>query len=120
MKGMPKPGGKVLFPSASGTGIVNSAAYAVPHVVDKDVAARRMIDGRTWGNINESPHASCAYFEPGEGYRGVRLSMVSARAEDSGELVDRIREGVRGKSPVDPERVRHVAYFKVVGDRPLP
>ncbi len=119
LKEMLKPGGKGVFSTASGSGIVNSAVYAVPHVVDKDMLAWGMIDGRTWSNIHENPHASYAYFEPGEGYKGARLTLVLARTEDSGELLERIREGVRGKSPVDPAAIRHVAYFKVVESRPL-
>jgi hypothetical protein len=119
LKEMLKPGGKGVFSSASGTGIVNTAVYAAPHIVDKDMVAWGMTDGRTWSNIHENPHASYAYFSPVEGYRGARLPLVLARPEDSGELLERIRGRAREKSPVDPAAIRHVAYFKVVEARPL-
>jgi hypothetical protein len=119
LKEMLSPGGRGVMATASGAGVVNTAVYAVPHIVGKDMVAWGMTDGRTWSNIRENPHASYAYFAPGEGYRGTRLTLVLERTEDSGGLLDTIRERAGAKSPANPEAIRHVACFKVVEARPM-
>ena len=79
-----------------------------------------MTDGRTWENVRENPSASYAYFAPGEGYRGARLTPgPDADGGFEGEMLEKIRERARAKSPANPEVIRHVAYFKVVEMRPL-
>ncbi|MBE0603901.1 MAG: pyridoxamine 5'-phosphate oxidase family protein [Deltaproteobacteria bacterium] len=119
LKEMLEPGGRGAFATASKAGIVNTAVYAVPHIVDHETLAWGMVEGRTWSNIRENPNASYAYFAQGEGYWGTRLTLVLSRTEESGELLEKIRERARTKSPVNPAAIRHVAYFKVVETRPL-
>ena len=114
-----KPGGRGVIGTASKAGVVNMAVYAVPHIVDAQTVAWGMTDGRTWNNVRENPNASYAYFAPGEGFRGARLTLSLSRTEDSGEMLAKIRERTGASSPGNPEAVRHVAYFKVVETRPL-
>ena len=114
-----KPGGRGVIGTASKTGVVNMAVYAIPHIVDKETVAWGMTDGRTLDNVRENPNASYAYFAPGEGFRGARLTLSLSRTEDSGEMLAKIRERTAASSPGNPEAVKHVAYFKVVETRPL-
>jgi len=114
-----KPGGKGVMATASRGGAVNTAIYAVPQIVDVETLAWGMTDGRTWDNVRENPSAVYTYFAPGEGFRGVRIGLALLRSEDSGELLEKIRDRAAGASPVDPEKVRHVAYFRVMETRPL-
>jgi hypothetical protein len=114
-----KPGGRGVIATASKAGVINMAVYAVPHVVDDETVAWGMTDGRTWNNVQENPNASYAYFAPGEGFRGARLTLSLTRTEDSGEMLASIRERTGMVSPGDPEAVKHVAYFKVAETRPL-
>lgn len=114
-----KPGGRGVIATASKAGVVNMAVYAVPQIVDEETVAWGMTDGRTWDNIRENPNASYAYFAPGEGYRGARLTLKLKKTEDAGEMLARIRERTRESSPGNPEAVRHVAYFTVVESRTL-
>ena len=114
-----KPGGRGVIGTASKDGVVNMAVYAVPNVVDDETVAWGMTDGRTWNNVRENPNASYTYFEPGEGYRGSRLTLSLSRTEDSGGMLSKIREQTRASSPGNPQAIRHVAYFKVVESRPL-
>ena len=114
-----KPGGRGVIGTASKDGVVNMAVYAVPSVVDDETVAWGMTDGRTWNNVRENPNASYTYFEPGEGYRGARLTLSLSRTEDSGGMLSKIREQTRASSPGNPQAIRHVAYFKVVESRPL-
>jgi hypothetical protein len=114
-----KPGGKGFLATASKTGAVNTAVYAVPHIADGEMLVWGMTDGRTWDNVRENPNAIYTYFTPGEGFRGVRVGLSLVRSEDSGEMLARIRERAGAVSPVNPENVKHVAYFKVTETRPL-
>jgi len=114
-----KPGGRGVIGTASKDGVVNMAVYAVPSVVDDETVAWGMTDGRTWNNVRENPNASYTYFEPGEGYRGSRLTLSLSRTEDSGGMLAKIREQTRASSPGNPQAIKHVAYFKVVETRPL-
>jgi len=112
-------GGHGVIGTASKAGVVNMAVYAVPQVVDDETVAWGMTDGRTWDNVRENPNASYAYFAPGDGFRGARLTLSLARTEDSGEMLARIRERTAAVSPGNPQAVKHVAYFKVVETRRL-
>lgn len=114
-----KPGGRGIIATASKDGEVNTAVYAVPHVVDAETVAWGMTDGRTWNNVRQNPRAAYAYFAPGEGFRGARLSLSLVRTEDSGEMLAKIRQRTAATSPGNPEAVKHVAYFQVVELRPL-
>jgi hypothetical protein len=114
-----KPGGRGVIGTATKAGVVNMAVYAVPHIVDNGTVAWGMTDGRTWNNVRENPNASYAYFAPGEGFRGARLTLSLSRTEDSGEMLEKIRERTGASSPGNPEAIKHVAYFKVVETRPL-
>jgi hypothetical protein len=99
--------------------VVNTAVYAVPHIVNGETLAWGMTDGRTWDNVRENPNAVYTYFAPGEGYRGMRIGLSLVRSEDSGEMLEKIRGRAGTVSPVNPENVKHVAYFKVTETRPL-
>ncbi len=114
-----KQGGHGVIATASKSGVVNVAVYAVPHVVDDETVVWGMTDGRTWDNIRENPHASYAYFAPGEGFRGARIMLALLRTEDAGEMLAKIRERTAARSPGNPEAVKRAAYFKVVETRPL-
>jgi hypothetical protein len=114
-----KPGGRGVIGTASKDGVVNMAVYAVPHIVDAETVAWGMTDGRTWNNVRENPSASYTYFAPGEGFRGARLTLTLSRTEDSGAMLEKIRERTAVSSPGNPLAVKHVAYFKVVETRPL-
>lgn len=114
-----KPGGRGVIATASKDGEVNTAVYALPHVVDAETVAWGMTDGRTWNNVRQNPHAAYVYFAPGEGFRGARLTLSLLRTEDSGEMLAKIRQRTAAASPGNPEAVKHVAYFKVDETRPL-
>lgn len=116
---MLKEGGRGIMATASKLGVVNTAVFAVPRIGVGETVIWGMVDGQTWENVRENPSASYAYFASGEGYRGVRLSLVLERTESEGKTLEEIREWVRKKTPADPEMVKHVAYFKVVEMRPL-
>jgi hypothetical protein len=115
-----KTGGIGIMATAGGDGKVNAAVYAIPHRIDGETVAWGMTEGRTHGNLKENPNAAFLFLAPGEGYDGVRITLVLKEIHDSGETLERIRDRARETSGPDAaEMVRYVAYFKIVEMRPL-
>jgi hypothetical protein len=111
-------GGSGVMATAGSDGTVNTAVYAVPHVIDEKTVAWGMTEGRTYRFTMENPHASYLYFSPrGD---GVRLTLTLKSVDSSGELLERIRaraaETVNAKAGA---AVKYVAYFHVLETRPL-
>ena len=113
-------GGKGVIATAGCDGVVNTAIYARPHIINDDTLAWGMTDGRSYNNLKENPHASYLYMAPVEGFSGWRLTLDLKTIEDSGELLEAIRKST--KEIVGPEAgvlVKHVGYFGVTEVRPL-
>ncbi len=113
-------GGKGVIATASKGCVVNTAVYARPHIIDEETLAWGMTDSRSYGNLKENPHASYLYLAPVSGFSGWRLTLELTRIEDSGALLEQIREST--KEIVGPEaaaQVKHVGYFRVTEIRPL-
>ena len=111
-------GGTGVMATAGSDGTVNTALYAVPHVIDETTVAWGMTEGRTYRFAMENPHAAYLYFSPrGD---GVRLTLALKSIETSGELLETIRaraaETVNSKAGA---AVKYVAYFNVLETRPL-
>ena len=113
-------GGMGVMATAGRDGAVNTAVYAVPHVVDEETVAWGMTEGRTYRYTEQNPRASYLYFSPGGKGRGVRLTLAVKRFETSGKLLEKIR--ARASETVNPQAgaaVKYVVYFRVVETRPL-
>jgi hypothetical protein len=113
-------GGRGVIATADIEGVVNTAIYATPHIIDEDTLAWGMTDGRTYGNLRSNPHAAYLYMAPSRGSSGWRLTLELKEFKDDGELLEKIRENTaKLVSSQAGEAVKHVAYFKVVEVRPL-
>jgi hypothetical protein len=115
-----RDGGMGVMATAGADGAVNTAVYAVPHIVDEETVAWGMTEGRTYRFAKENPHASFLYFEPGGQGKGIRLTLSLKNIESSGKLLEKIR--ARASETVDPKAgaaVKYVAYFRVEETRPL-
>ncbi len=114
------PGGKGVMATSGTDGSVNTAIYAPPHLGDDGTAAWGMTEGRTNRNIRGNPNASYLYIAPGEGYRGVRLTLRLKEIRDSGDLLETIRSRTRQSSGEGAAvAVKYVAFFEIVEERPL-
>jgi len=109
-----------VMATAAADGTVNTAVYARPQVLDENTLAWGMTDGRTFRNIKENPSASYLFKTAGQGFAGVRVSLRMVRIEDSGELLERIRnhtdEVVGLGAGAD---VKHAVVFAVAQIRSL-
>jgi hypothetical protein len=115
-----QPGGKGVMATAAADGSVNTAIYAPPHLSDDGTAAWGMTEGRTHMNVRGNPNASYLYIAPGNGYRGVRLTLKLKEIRDSGNLLETIRSRTRQSSGEEAAMaVRYAAFFEIVEERPL-
>ena len=115
-----KDGGMGVMATAGSDGAVNTAVYAVPHIVDEETVAWGMTEGRTHRFAKENPHASFLFFAPGGQGKGVRLTLALKNIETTGKLLEKIR--ARVSETVNPQAgaaMRYVVYFRVVETRPL-
>lgn len=113
-------GGRGVIATADSSGRVNTAVYAIPHVIDEELLAWGMGQGRTHSNLLENPNASYLYLAPSRGSNGWRLTLQLKEIQDSGAMLNQIREHTaRIVSAQAGEAVRYVALFKVAEIRPL-
>jgi hypothetical protein len=113
-------GGRGVIATADASGQVNTAVYAVPYVIDEERLAWGMGQGRTHSNLLTNPNASYLYLAPSRGGSGWRLTLQLQEIQESGEMLNRIREHTaRIVSAQAGEGVRYVAFFKVVEIRSL-
>lgn len=113
-------GGRGVIATADAAGQVNTAVYAIPRVIDRETLAWGMTQGRTHANLLANPNASYLYLAPSRGGNGWRLTLQVKEIQDSGTLLQDIREHTaKIVSAQAAEAVRFVAFFKVTEIRPL-
>lgn len=113
-------GGRGVIATSGAGGVVNTAIYAKPHIVDDETLAWGMTDGRSYGNLTENPHASYLYMSPVRGFVGWRFTLELKEIRHEGELLEAIRKSTA--EIVGPEAggaVKHVGFFRVAEVRPL-
>ena len=114
------PGGKGVMATADVDGSVNTAIYAPPHLGDNGTAVWGMTEGRTNRNVRGNPNASYLYIAPGDGYKGVRLTLKLKDIQDSGSLLETIRSRTRQTSGEGAAiAVKYVVSFEIVEERAL-
>lgn len=83
-----------VLSTSDGSGHVDTAIYAKPHVIGEGRVAFIMADRRTHTNIQSNPHAAYLFKEDGEGYTGVRLYLTKTGEEKNS---DRLRSLLKRK-----------------------
>ena len=109
--------GTGVLATADGKGLVDTAIYAKPHVMDKETVAFIMAERLTHHNLQTNNHAAFLYKEDGPGYKGIRLFLTKLREEKDSDLLYSIRSKryAGGKEEGNP---RFLVFFKV--DKILP
>ena len=118
---------KEYFESTQGTGYlstanakgeVNIAVYSRPHVLEDGTFLFGMADRLTHANLQENPNAVYAFNE--KGYAGHRIYLKKVREEESGPILESIRERTKIVSVEGAaDKVRFAVYFQVVRSSPL-
>lgn len=120
LREMLQKGGTGVIGTSNSAGEINLAIYAVPEIIDDETIVFGMTEGTTHKNLLQNPHASYLYIAPGEGYKGGRLNLLLAELKDAGELLEGKKVGLAAKcGEVVADALKYVAYFKVLGVRPL-
>jgi hypothetical protein len=113
-----KTRGLGVLSTADGNGIVNSAIYARPHIMEDGSLAFIMRDRLTHKNIQSNPSATYLFREDGPGYHGKRLYLTRIREEENSELISSLsrRTYPSGK---DRRESKFLVFFKLEKERPL-
>lgn len=105
-----------VLSTSDGKGAVNAAVFSRPHCMEDGSVAFIMPERRTWANLSENPHAHYLFREEGPGYAGKRLALTKTAEEKD---TDRLFELSRRESEADPEKPRHLVFFRVDAVLPL-
>lgn len=112
------PGTGVLS-TADRNGVVDSAVYARPHVLDDGTVAFIMPDHLTHRNIQENPHAVYLFIEESASGRkewhGTRLYLTKIQEEKD---TDRLY-AMRRRTAEEDREGRYLVIFRVDQTRPL-
>ncbi len=103
-----------VFSTADGTGKVNSAIYAKPHMRDDGYLSFIMRKRLTRNNLQQNPHAHYLFLETGDGYSGIRIYLEKVKEVEDAELVASLsrRKDSSGSEEKDSPRV--LVSFKIV------
>jgi hypothetical protein len=107
-----------VLSTADGNGIVNSAIYARPHVMEDGSLAFIMRDRLTHQNIRTNPSATYLFREDGPGYHGKRLYMTKIREEENSELISSLSRRTYS-SDKDRRESKFLVFFKLEKERSL-
>jgi hypothetical protein len=109
--------GMGVLATADGSGRVNAAVYARPHVMDDGSLALIMRDRLSHHNLQSNPHAAFLFREEGPGYKGLRLHLTKTREESGTPLVKELCRRCRIDDKTDA--VRYLVIFKTDKELPL-
>ena len=108
-----------ILSTANEKGVVNTAVYARPHVMDENTIAFVMANRLSHANLEANPHAAYLFKEDGHGYRGKRLLLTKIKEEQDTDLLNILRR--RTYSDEEEARMKPLSlvYFRVDEERPL-
>jgi len=95
-----KAKGLGVLSTADGSGHVDTAIYARPHVIDHENVAFIMAERKSHHNLQSNPHAAYLFKESGNGYKGLRMYLTKTGEEKDSE---RLHSLIRRKSYVEKE-----------------
>jgi hypothetical protein len=111
--------GTGILSTADSDGNVDSAIYAIPHIVDDETLVLVMTDKLSHANLQTNPKATYMFIEKAKGYKGKRLYLQKIREENDPELVQSFRRRKRYDEEGEAVSGSSAVYFKVVKIRPL-
>jgi hypothetical protein len=108
-----------VLSTSNGDGIVNSAIYARPHVMEDGTLGLIMASQHSYENLKTNPHAAYLFLEATPGYRGKRFKLTKVKEERDMERIMTLRR--RFYDPGMEEKMKPVTlvYFRVDEERPL-
>jgi hypothetical protein len=108
--------GNGILSTADGSGQVDAAIYARPHIMDDGTFALIMRDRLTHHNLQSNPHACYLFIEKGPGYKGKRLFLTKVREEQNSETLQSLR---RRQYIDEKDEAKFLVFFKLTKELPL-
>ena len=108
--------GNGILSTADGSGRVDAAIYARPHVMDDGTIALIMRDRLTHSNLQSNPHACYMFIEKGPGYKGKRFFLSKVREEQDSELLQSLQ---RRQYIAKKDEARFLVFFEIDKELPL-
>ena len=109
--------GTGVLSTADGSGVVNAAIYARPHINDDGSLVFIMRDRLSHHNLQSNPRAAFLFREEGSGYKGIRLHLSKIHEESGTPLVKEMCR--RCRIDDNPDAVRYLVAFRVDKELPL-
>jgi hypothetical protein len=112
-----------VISTSSKDGMVDSAVYGSPQMVDEKTVIVALANGRTFANLQENPSAVFMIMEPGKGildWKGIRVYLKMKEYLTSGAQLDMYKNQVAkivGEQAA--EMIKVLATFEVTEVRPL-
>ena len=105
--------GTGVLSTASQKGEVNSAMFARPRV-ENGLAMFVCLKRKNLENLQENPHAYYLFKADGQGYEGVRLTLLLQEIQEDEALVKKLR-----RRHVEVREKEYVLVFKILKTLPL-
>jgi hypothetical protein len=110
--------GTGVLSTADGAGVVDSAIYSRPHIMEDGTIAFIMNDRLSHANLQSNPHAAYLFRENGEGFNGKRLMLTKVAEEKDTERLFELkrRHYPPAKAHAGP---KFLVFFKIDKEMPL-
>jgi len=109
--------------TADKNGMVNSAYFGSPRMVDEQTIFMGLGNNRTFANLQTNPKAVFMVLEPGDtimDWKGVRIYVTMTDCETSGKKLDDMRATIAQHAGENASKMIHAAVtFEINEIRPL-
>lgn len=105
--------GTGILSTADGSGKVDAAIYARPHVMEDGTVVMIMRDRLSRKNLLENPYAAYLFIEQGHGYQGVRLFLKKVKEDSDPELVNSLSRRCLSEEEDKAKGPKFIVYFEI-------
>ncbi len=111
-----------ILSTCNKTGEANIAMFGSVSLYDDSTLILMLGDNNTYANLRENPSAALLVILPGKTglqTEGCRIYLKLRSIEDSGEIFDRIKAGIKAKIGDTANMLKHLAIFDIIKTRPI-
>lgn len=111
--------GTGVLSTADNNGVVNTAIYSKPHMVENGGVAFIMRERLTYSNLQSTSSAAYLFIESGGGYSGKRLFLKKTGESTDAELIKKMTRRSLSEKEDKDKGPKHIVYFSVEKVLPL-
>ncbi len=105
--------GRGILATGNAEGVIDTAIYSRPHVMDKNTVAFIMRDRLSHKNLQENSRANYMYLEGGPGFNGVRLFMTKVNETQDSNLIQSMTRRKLSPEEDKAKGKKFLVYFKI-------